>query len=371
MSRKLFVSAFLLFGIISYGRQTNTTDGPYVFYNSGSAQVKSVVSVNGVYKAVSDSFPEKKKGGQTITVHVARHPEWDFEVRLKRRIQIPAVITKKNTEANALILSDIEGEFEPFRNLLLVAKVIDKKYNWVFGKGKLIIAGDLFDRGKQVCQFLWLLYKLEVEANKKGGQVHVILGNHDIMNLSGDFRYVEAEYMNNAKLMNETYAALYGSNTELGKWLRSKNIIEKIDGLLVLHGGISAEINKMGMPLQQINGRCRPFYEVAGRASKITDKTLLPLFSGTTSPFWYRGYFLDPKASSRQVDSTLLLYGCKKIIVGHDIIDHVSSLYHGKVIGLDVDEHEGVHEGLLITKGRYFRIDDKGRKTELVDDTSN
>jgi hypothetical protein len=65
------------------------------------------------------------------------------------------------------------------------------------------------------------------------------------------------------------------------------------------------------------------------------------------------------------VDSTLAFYGADKLIVGHDIIDHIAAFYDGKVIGVDVNEHEGTHEALLIVQGRYFRIDDKGNKKEL------
>ncbi len=74
---------------------------------------------------------------------------------------------------------------------------------------------------------------------------------------------------------------------------------------------------------------------------------------------------MEPKATQAQVDSTLILYKAKKIIVGHDIIDHVNTFYQGKVIGVDVNEHENAHEALLILKDKYYRIDDKGNKTAL------
>ena len=64
---------------------------------------------------------------------------------------------------------------------------MDSACHWTFGKGHLVICGDLFDRGNDVTAELWLLYKLEEEAKEKGGYVHTILGNHEIMNLSGDF----------------------------------------------------------------------------------------------------------------------------------------------------------------------------------------
>jgi putative alpha-1,2-mannosidase len=332
-------------------------DGPYVFYRGGHIVVKNVKG----FCADSVIFPLKDKARQLLRVHIEHHPEWDFTVRLKDRIaEEPA---RSAGADKVFAVSDIEGEFVPFRNLLLAAGVIDDRYRWTFGKGSLIIAGDFFDRGRQVTPYLWLLYKLEEEAKAGGGSVHVVLGNHELMNLSGDFRYVRPEYFAGCRLMNETYAQLYAPGTELGRWLRSKNIIEKDGDLLVLHGGLAQEINRLGLPLEEINRLCRPYYDRPRK--QITAESVRPFFSGATSPFWYRGYFLAPKATEAQVDSSLQLYGVKKILVGHDIIDHVSSLYGGKVIGLDVDEHQGTHEGLLIEGNRYYRLDEKRNKTEL------
>jgi Calcineurin-like phosphoesterase len=364
LTQTIFNSFWLLFSLLlpglAYGQQTGITDGPYVFYQGDRTVVKSVHKQGNTYAADSTSFSMADQQNHLLSVHLDGHPEWDFTVKLKSG-NIPRGCVFAGA-SKTLILSDIEGEFEPFRNLLLAAKVIDVHYNWTFGDGKLVVAGDLFDRGKQVCQFLWLLYKLEGEARAKGGDVNVVLGNHDIMNLQGDFRYVEPEYDANAKLMGQTYRDLYAGNTELGQWLRSKNIIEKIGDLLVLHGGISPEILSRRLSLTDLNDETRPYYATA--YSDVPDS--LKDFINEKALFWYRGYFLEPKASQGMVDSTLTLYGCKKIVVGHDIIDHVAAFYNNEVIGEDVDEHEGTHEALLIDEGKYYRIDDKGNKALMI-----
>ena len=154
-----------------------------------------------------------------------------------------------------------------------------------------------------------------------------------------------------------------GSNTELGQWLRSKNIIEKIGDLLVLQGGVSPGLLKRQMSLVNINKNCRPYY--AANPGEVPDS--LKDFFNAKALFWYRGHFLEPIATQGLVDSTPALYGCSKIIVGHDIIDHVADFYNGKVIGVDVNEHEGTHEDLLIEKKNYYRIDDKANKILIID----
>lgn len=50
--------------------------------------------------------------------------------------------------------------------------------------------GDLFDRGGEEIRVLYLLEKLRGQAQRAGGNVHIMNGNHEIMNIEGDFRYV-------------------------------------------------------------------------------------------------------------------------------------------------------------------------------------
>jgi hypothetical protein len=349
-----------LLSSLSYSQQA-ITDGPYVFYRNGMVYVKRVITIDSGYRAVIDSFPEAGKTHYAVKVNVEGHSDWAFTIPLRSTIPIPPDSSTSRRKRRILVLSDIEGEFAAFRSLLLAAKVIDTKYRWTFGKGKLIIAGDLFDRGKQVSQFLWLLYKLEDEAARHRGQVHVVLGNHDIMNLSGDFRYVQAEYGASCSLMGEHYYDLYGPDTELGRWLRSHNTIEKVDGLLILHGGVSPQMLSLHRHIADINNSCRPWYDKTN--GSLPDS--LKLFFGDAALFWYRGYFIGDTASTAQVDSTLAFYGADRIIVGHDIIDHIAPFYDGKVIGVDVNEHEGTHEALLIEKEKFYRLDEKGAKMPL------
>jgi hypothetical protein len=342
----------------------NQNDGPYVFYQDGWVIVHSIGRSDHTSVSIVDSFPVSEKNRHPLSIHFSNHPGWDFTVPFKKNIR--AEPCEWNNDPTILALSDIEGEFDAFRNLLIANKVMDSACRWTFGKGHLVICGDLFDRGNDVTAELWLLYKLEEEAKKKGGYVHTILGNHEIMNLSGDFPFVQPKYFNNAKLMAKNYEDLYGSDTELGRWLRSKNIMERIGDYLCLHGGVSAAINAKRMTLPDINNQCRPFYDQGLHPEKFTDKGLWDFFEGNNiSPFWYRGYFLEPKAPELQVNRTLALYHCKKIIVGHTIVDNVSRLYNGKVIGIDVNEHEGNSRGLLIKNKQEYEINLTGKKRLL------
>lgn len=331
------------------------SDGPYVTYSNGTGHVIKVTSntIN------VDSFPEKKKKHKQLFIKPSQD-SGSFSLKLhSSKVENESCIYP--AVGKLVVVSDIEGEFSSFVKLMIRCEVIDSNYNWIFGKGHLVICGDLFDRGKDVNAYLWLLYKLDDQAKAAGGYEHVILGNHDIMNLIGDYRYVDTKYFSAAKVMQKEYKDLYAENTELGRWLRSKNIIEKVGDLLFMHAGISGDINDRKMSLADINSNCRMFYDQPRKA--IPDS--LKVFFGQDSPFWYRGYFMGNKASLSQIDQTLALYDCKHIIVGHTIVDRIQRLYDGKVIGIDVNQHEGDHQALLIEKEHYYRINDNGIKVGL------
>jgi len=95
-----------------------------------------------------------------------------------------------------IAISDIEGNFTGFSSFLKSNGVIDDNYNWTFGDGHLVLVGDFVDRGQHVTQVLWLIYKLEQEAEKHHGKVHFILGNHEVMNFRGNWSYNDKKVIN-------------------------------------------------------------------------------------------------------------------------------------------------------------------------------
>jgi len=333
-------------------------DGPYVLDTAGGTLVRSIR--NGHVEE------ERWAKGEPTVVPVvfADHPEWDFTVTIKRKMGNEPCLFPAPEKLFAI--SDIEGEFAGFRALLLAGGVIDEQYHWIYGKGHVVVCGDLFDRGLAVPETLWLLYKLEDEAKAHGGYVHTILGNHDIMNLSGDLRYVQPKYFVSADLMGVDYAALYSPETELGRWLRTKNTIEKIGEHLCVHGGVSPQVNESTLDITAINTRCRPYYDKVKVLHGVNDPLLDPFFTGSSSLFWYRGYFTRPWTSKTTVQATLQKFDVKRILVGHTIArGNIGYLYSGKVLALDVDQHKGDHQAALFENGSWYSVNDKGVRKRL------
>ncbi|AZI27426.1 metallophosphoesterase [Pedobacter sp. G11] len=351
-SLKYLLLPFILFYGVKVAAQVEQ-DGPYIV-RSGKNIIAHYV-LNDLSK--TDTLNEKNP----VQVRFAKHKEWDFSFKLRAK----NVIQPSSYKAveKMLVLSDIEGEFEAFRALMIANKVIDEKYNWIFGKGHLVICGDLFDRGKDVVPYLWLLYKLEEDAIKKGGFVHVLLGNHDVMNMAGDLRYLAPKYPASAKLIGITYEKLIAEDTEIGKWLRSKNAIEKIGDKLFLHAGISPEINATNLSLKEINDKCRSYYGISTKKLDAEGKKWM----SSGGPFWYRGYFGDDRTPITTVDSTLAKFDVRQIVVGHTITEENIAAYYGdKVIGVDVNQHKGNRKAIIFNSEKAFVVDDKGNRTPLA-----
>ena len=363
----LFPFCFLLLGIAVKAQTAKpvVVDGPYVSYHDGRIYAANILKDDDLLLPVIDFYPDTQKAIM-LKVVPEGHQEWAFKEKLKPAIENEASVYPQSEKT--LFISDIEGEFAGFRKLLIAAKVMDEGYNWTYGANTLVIPGDLFDRGKDVVPELWLLYKLEDEAKAAGGSLQVILGNHVIMNLTGDHRYTDGKYFKNAWLLKTNCTQLFGRDTELGRWLRSKNIIEKTGNVLVMHGGLSPEILGKKQSVDQMNTECRPYYDAVRR--QIPDS--LQVFFGPKALFWYRGYFIQPKISMAQLDSTLAFYHCRYILVGHTIVKwNIASYYGGKVVSVDVDEHKGQTAAALYEKGKWYRMDDKGKTKKLVYQTGN
>ena len=341
---------------------TEQFDGPYVLYSDAKIFIKYIHDSHGAKLVKADSIPISEKASLSLTV-LTDEPGKTFTVKLKSQLQNEK--TDFSNVSKQFVVSDIEGNFKALRQLLQSNKVIDESFNWTFGNGHLVFTGDFVDRGNQQTEVLWLIYSLEDKAKAAGGYVHYVLGNHEIMNLSGDLRYLNPKYVQTATLLKEHFVTLYGENSELGRWLRTKNVIEKVGEILYCHAGISAAVNRMDLSTSKINKTVRPYYADSTYQYKTPEADTLYSDLG---PFWYRGYYYgDTRASHSQVDSTLSAYRVKHVATGHTVVaDTISFLYNGKVINTDVHHAKGHTEALLIEDGNYYRVTPQGEKFRVM-----
>jgi hypothetical protein len=276
-------------------------------------------------------------------------------------------------------MADTHGEFEIATELLQRNGVIDSGLHWSFGKGRLAILGDVFDRGAQQTELMWLFYQLEAEAARAGGAVHLALGNHEAMLLSGDERYLNPKYRSVATALGvQRYADLWSEQTLLGRWLRSKAAVFRLGDYLCLHGGISREVVDRGLKIADINRAVRASLSGATDLPD-TERERIAFVMGRSGPLWYRGYFADAAreqgfalATPADVDIVRDTYKVSRILVGHTIVPTVTPMYDGHVIAVQVYPHREektaapVMEGLLIKRGKLFRARIDGTQEPLL-----
>ena len=313
-------------------------DGPYIFIEDDQLVEKSVVSgIPTINKLPKDAYQTTFKQEKS---------------KYKKVKKIAA-------------LSDIHGQHELAVEILTNHNIIDEQQNWIFGEGHLIIVGDIFDRGPQVNETLWLLYQLEKQAKDAGGKVHVLLGNHEYLVLQKDLRYIHKKYRIVSALLKTNYADLYGKNTVMGRWLRSKSTIVKINDNTFVHGGISKEFLATPYNMGEINSIMRKSIDIA---EEVRDSTGISYhFFGQSGPIWYRGYFND-NLPEEEISEILSGIHSNHIVVGHCSNETVVELYNGKVYGVDSSIKLGKYgELLLIEDKKYYRGTKEGEIIEFKD----
>ncbi|WP_170113369.1 metallophosphoesterase [Ahniella affigens] len=341
-------------------------EGPHVFRSEQGFLVMDTVQRDGVWHVVSETLPAEPLPRIVVRVDNAAHTTFEVDLRSNPG---PATAEVDRNPDRLLMLSDLEGQFDKSVALLQATDVIDASLHWQYGKDHVALVGDQVDRGEQSTALLWLLYRLDAEATAAGGGLHLILGNHEHMLLSGRSKYWAPRQVAFASALGaEGQHKLYGAQSVLGGWLASKNVIARIGDHLLVHGGISHAFLSAGLNLAEANRIARPHL--------FTDLQFLPpeaaVVLGELGVTWYRGMALpddpmfvresDPKAHLEQVLAT---YGAKRLAIGHTIVPHIGLEQSGRLLRLDIDHAEQLPEAALYEAGALWRVDAAGGRTQL------
>jgi hypothetical protein len=262
-----------------------------------------------------------------------------FPVKLRAPASPAPEVVRTRKSAPVFVVADTHGEYEILAAMLAKHRVVDPALRWSFGAGHLVVLGDVFDRGTHQVEILWLLYELEEQARRAGGAVHFVLGNHELMVLGGDLRYLNPKYQATAAALGaQSYAQLFGSGTVLGQWLRSKPAVLRLDDSLYLHGGLSPQLADRKLTLAQVNASIRAVMSGAPSADPAGQERAQFLL-GEQGPLWYRGYFAEyagGMASETEVRRVLAHFDARRIVVGHTRVPAIQRLYGGQVLAVQV-----------------------------------
>jgi hypothetical protein len=236
----------------------------------------------------------------------------------------PAAVAAESGQT-IIALGDVHGNFDGLCDILKRVGLIDEAHHWSGGQTILVQTGDLLDRGAKEREVLDLMMLLESEAPEVGGQVEILVGNHEVMNIMGDLRYVTPQIFStfatpqseelrkssydqylkwlkaNSVLLEEANNPLFAvteqqwfdqhpigfieqrkafsRDGEYGKWIREHHAVEKFNSIVFLHGGIAPE--PPHLTIDQINSRIRTEIREWDEAFQylIDRKLILPFFT--------------------------------------------------------------------------------------------
>ncbi len=228
------------------------------------------------------------------------------------------------TSSRVVAVGDVHGDLDALVSILQEAGIIDDQRRWAGGNATLVQTGDILDRGMKDRQVMDLLMELEKQASKGGGRLVVLLGNHEMMNMMGDLRYVAPEvygsfvdgkseqrrqkaYQDNVNLINQRARAL-GKETSItpeferqwmgehppgfleyrkalepkgkyGRWLRERPAIVQIADTIFLHGGIHSSL--ASLKVKEINQRIKDEIQAFDtyKQHMVQEKLILSFFT--------------------------------------------------------------------------------------------
>jgi hypothetical protein len=246
-----------------------------------------------------------------------------------------------------IVIGDLHGDLDITLRSLKIANLIDNNNNWIGGDTVVVQNGDQVDR----CRYngipcsnklatsndeenditiLELFTKLHKQAQLYGGAVYSLLGNHELMNVEGDLRYVShlglKQFDNsiiNGNLIKDGKIAremLFSPGNKYAEFLAcTRQVVLIIGNNIFIHGGILPKIIKK-YSVKSIN-QIMTLY-LLGRI-KQQDKLYKDIFkSQDLSPLWSRLQGLmvinnNDNSCHEMLTPLKYIYNVNNIYVGH------------------------------------------------------
>lgn len=266
-------------------------------------------------------------------------------------------------------VGDLHGDLAATRAALTLAGVIDASDRWTGGKTVLVQTGDELDRGDDEQAIVDLFDRLAEEARAAGGAVYVLNGNHEVMNVQLDFRYVteggfkDFEDVGGLDLSSPALApippfararaAAFVPGGPYARKLAKRDVIVAVGDTVFAHGGVLPAHTRYG--IARINREVRAWME---------GQTFTPpaVIASEDGPVWtrlYSGEATPSPSACEALGQTLAAMSAKRMVVGHTVQrDGITSACGDRVWRIDVGmaAHYGGKPAALEITGDSVRI---------------
>lgn len=169
-----------------------------------------------------------------------------------------------------IAIGDLHGDADQARLLLQKIGIVDAAGHWAANTTTLIQVGDLMDQGPQETALLTFFMQLQREATRVGGNVVVMLGNHEAYNLRGDYAMVTRSVMKEqgGAARRKVYLS---SGHSPGDFLRAEPLLFTRDGIAFAHGGISDEVVRMCGSVAKTNAAARALLQGSSASAAVSE----------------------------------------------------------------------------------------------------
>eukprot|EP00798_Chlamydomonas_sp_ICE-L_P008041 gene8041-1275_t len=287
-----------------------------------------------------------------------------FEDPIHQHPDNPATHVKAT--GRIVAIGDVHGDWQKTIDSLLMARVIEineeDEIVWSGGDAVLVQVGDVMDRGDNEIAIVKLLRALDLQAKQQGGAVHMLNGNHESLNVCGDFRYVTP----GAFVESALFAGL--SENELSDWgllARVRYAVYKPGGPMALelaknptvlvvndtafaHGGLLPIHVNYG--LKRLNAETAAWMRADTTAEGGKAAPPFLAMGDSNSVFWNRELSketfpspYDRYNACNKLKQALAKVGAKRLVVGHTPqVGGANCECEGQVWRIDVGMSSGV-----------------------------
>ncbi len=230
-----------------------------------------------------------------------------------------------SADPRIVAIGDLHADPAAAEATLKMAGLMNESGHWAGGDAILVQTGDVTDKGPSSRGVISLLTRLQQEARGSGGNVLAVLGNHEVMNLVGDWRGVQPADLAEYDAPGTRMADLRPRGV-MGQWIHAAHMVVFVDDTVFVHGGVSDTVATQGRAvLETIQAK---------HVGRAPHKVLF----GSEGPLWYRGYLLDDEATAcPQAKRALKRLGARRMVVGHTTQrdGKIRARCGGAIIGID------------------------------------
>jgi hypothetical protein len=255
----------------------------------------------------------------------------------------PAPAPAVKTPRRIVAVGDLHGDLAAARAALQLAGAVDGRDRWQGGGLVIVQTGDLLDRGDDDIALIEYLNRQDQAARAHGGRVIVLNGNHELMNVDGDLRYVTpggflacrerffalASGAPRDPLDRAPRALAFAPGGPLARRLAQHDLAVVLGDTVFVHGGL--------LPWHVRYGVDRLNHEQSAwmRGERPAPENVL---HGDDSPVWFRGYSSGEPSVEMcgMAREALHALGARRMVVGHSQQKRINSACDATVWRIDV-----------------------------------